>query len=117
MGYWNRDLCSPYVGGFPGGHRSPAHGVEPFKAWHDDCFPVYKPTTAEKFGTIGDARDVYASHIYGGVENMIELALNDEWYADRIERDLTDETRWTPDGYAWANWSMGTLCEECGTPC
>jgi hypothetical protein len=49
-----------------------------------------------------------------GVEHMVVLALASSWYAEAIERYLTDETRWTPTGYAWANRRMGVPCEACG---
>jgi hypothetical protein len=115
VGYWNRDLSDPK-----------REDAEAFRCWHDDCFPAYCPTTAEKFMGEGMTNDDYAVHVFGGgslgspelgVEHMIELAMADSYYADAIERYLTDSHRWTPDGYAWANWRMGANCETCGKPC
>lgn len=113
MGYWNRDLSEPLVKG----NRSPETGSEPLKAWHDGCFPIELPSTAEKFLRAGATNEDYAAHIYGGIDHLIELAMTSAHYATSIEQTLTDTTRWTPDGYAWANWQMGTLCDVCGEPC
>jgi hypothetical protein len=114
MPYWNRDLSVP-----------PAK--ESFKAWCDGCFPLYRPTTAETFGPfgLGTTREEHAAWVFGGqhtgslvlgIEHMIDLALTSHYYAEAIERYLTDETRWTPTGYAWAPWRMGVNCEVCGRP-
>lgn len=123
MGYWNRDLTFLPVGhrlaGFQGRNlrehlETAAKRDEPFRCWHDDCFPIHRPLTFEKFGF--ESREHYAAVTFGGVEHMIELALTDKFYANKIEEFLADETHWTPDGYAWANWLMGAPCESCGAP-
>lgn len=91
MGYWNRDRD------------------EPFRCWHDECFPVTLPPFWKVSG-------------YTSLRESIQMRFDSLTDAKSYLRDVghyerhveTMTRRVTPDGYAWAPWLMGADCETCG---
>lgn len=99
MTYWNRDLIP----------------AEPFRCWHDDCFPVRKPYWHEVRGF--DSREALAADVLGGIDHLVHLVLTDSYYADRYVEYVTATDRCTPRGYAWGPWQGGAPCDACGKDC